>query len=98
MEDLKIVKIVLAVLLLGCLLDMPYGYFMLVRFLGMIGFSILAIKYKEEDNKNLYIFWLASAILINPIIKIPLGRDLWNVIDVVWAVILFLSIKNPKND
>ncbi|MFM9986326.1 MAG: DUF6804 family protein [Flavobacteriales bacterium] len=41
-RKIVILKIVLAALLFACLLDMPYGYFQLVRTAGMIGFGILA--------------------------------------------------------
>ncbi len=86
-----IIKIVLAILFLGCLLDCNYGYYQLVRFLGMVGFGLLASdNYKK--NKIWFVIWLSSAILINPIFKINLGRFLWNVIDVIWAIILIASI------
>jgi hypothetical protein len=38
----------------------------------------------------------ASAILINPFVKIALGRTIWNVKDVIWAVILIASIFMPE--
>jgi hypothetical protein len=37
-------------------------------------------------------FYIASAVLINPIFKIALGRELWNVVDVIWAVALLASL------
>jgi hypothetical protein len=86
-----IIKIILSILFLVCLLDMPYGYFQLVRFLGMVGFAILA--YNDcQKNQTWFVIWLASAILINPIFKIALGRDIWNVVDVIWAILLISSI------
>lgn len=88
----KIIKVVLALLLLGCLMDMPYGYFQIVRFFGMIGFGFLAFQEKENGNDNFFFIWLASAILINPIFKISLGRELWNIVDVLWAIILITTI------
>ena len=75
---------------------MPYGYFQLVRFLGMVGFGILAFKASSRRNNLFLVIWLASAILINPIVKISLGRALWNVIDVIWAIILFASLWAEK--
>ena len=48
----KIIKILLALLLFICLADMPYGYYQLVRFVGLIGFSILAYKAYEHNKKN----------------------------------------------
>ena len=92
-ERLNIVflKIVLIILFIGCLFDWEYGYFQLVRFLGMVGFGLLAY-HDFEKNKTWFIIWLASAILINPIFKIALGRELWNIIDIVWALLLSFSI------
>ena len=91
MQNEIIVKTGLALLFLGCLADMPYGYYQLVRFLGMIGFLWLAFKENEKGNRGLLVFWLSSALLINPLVKISLGRSLWNVIDVIWAIVLLLS-------
>lgn len=88
----KYIKISLAILFLLCLANMPYAYFQFVRFLGMIGFGLLAFQEREKDNNVFFLFWLFSAILINPIFKISLGRELWNIIDVIWAVILLLTL------
>lgn len=94
----KVLKIGLALLFLGCLANMPYGYFQFVRFLGMIGFGFFAFQEKEKGNDRFFIFWGLSAILINPIFKISLGRGLWNTIDVFWAAILFVSaFYNPNS-
>jgi len=86
-----IIKIVLSILFLVCLLNMPYGYFQLVRFLGMVGFAILAYN-TYQKNQTWFVIWLASAILINPIFKISLGREIWNIVDVIWAILLIASI------
>ena len=91
MQNEIIVKSGLSLLFLGCLANMPYGYYQLVRFLGMVGFLWLAFQENEKGNKGLLVFWLSSALLINPIFKISLGRELWNVIDILWAVILVLT-------
>ncbi len=87
----KIIKVILAVLFVGCLFDMPYGYFQLIRFLGMVGFGILAFN-QYQKNQGWFLTWLVSAFLINPIFKISLGREIWNVVDVIWAVLLIASI------
>lgn len=84
-------KIALAILFLLCLLDMPYGYYQLVRFLGMVGFAVLAYQ-NYQKNQTWFLVWLASALLINPFIKVSLGRTLWNVVDVVWAILLIWSM------
>tara|TARA_Y100000766_G_C18643786_1_gene476918 strand:+ start:262 stop:567 length:306 start_codon:yes stop_codon:yes gene_type:complete len=95
-NKLNIVKTGLSVLFLLCLLDWEYGFYQLVRFLGMIGFGILAFDEYEKD-KNWFIVWISSLILINPFFKIALGRELWNIVDVVWVFLLVYSIFNQKN-
>lgn len=59
----------------------------------MIGFAYLAYN-DYNKNKTWFYVWIVSAILINPIVKIALGRTIWNIIDVVWAVLLVISIFN----
>lgn len=90
-KKLNIIKIILIFLFIGCLFDWEYGYYQLVRFLGMVGFGILAFN-SYEKNKTWFLIWLSSAILINPIFKIALGRELWNIVDIIWAILLMVSI------
>lgn len=77
---------------------MPYGYFQLVRFIGMTGFIILAYLDQEKENKSIIIVWICSAVLINPIFKVALGRPIWNAVDVIWAIILLITIVSDIND
>jgi hypothetical protein len=78
---------------------MPYGYFQLVRFLAMVGFSYLAyIAYGEGDRNKAYIF-IALAVLFQPLIKIALGRDVWNMVDIVVGFwLLYLAYGAYKKD
>ncbi|MDI9358316.1 MAG: hypothetical protein QM528_05175 [Phycisphaerales bacterium] len=92
MNKKTIVKILLILLFLGCFFAVPYGYFMLVRFLGMVGFIILAYYDEPKEDKTLMIIWIVSAVLINPILRLPLGRAIWNIIDMVWIFGLLLSL------
>lgn len=88
----KIIKIVLALLLFICLADMPYGYYQLVRFAGLIGFSILSYKAYEHNKHIEMIIFAGLALLFQPFFKISLGREIWNIVDVVVGVGLLLSI------
>lgn len=95
----KIIKIILAVLFFVCLFDMPYGYFQLVRFLALAGFALLAYNSNEQGHKTEAIIYVCLAILFQPLIKIALGRQLWNVIDVVVGIGLIVSIFiRPSNN
>ena len=84
------VLLIFALALLTCLLPMPYGYFMLIRFAAMIIFGLMALIYYQEQKEGMAIFFGAMAILFQPIIKISLGRTLWNVVDVAMAIVLLV--------
>jgi uncharacterized membrane protein YhdT len=71
---------------------MPYGYFQFVRFIGMTGFIILAYLDSNKEDKTIMIIWICSAVLINPLIKIALGRTIWNIVDVIWSIILLTTL------
>ena len=88
----KIIKIGLAVLVLLCLTDMPYGFFQLVRFLSLIGFAILAFDANQKEKQTEVIIYIVLAILFQPLFKISLGRTLWNIIDVIVAIGLIFTI------
>ncbi len=93
-KTVAVCRFIMAGLFLLCLFEMPYGYYQFVRFVGMVGF--LYLGFDERDNEPLKYFWFASAILINPFLKIALGKTIWNIIDVIWATALFVSIKLKK--
>lgn len=90
----KIIKIVLAVLLLLCLAKMPYGYYILVRFVAFVVFGILAfMTYQKRNQIDVEILlYIALALLFQPFAKVALGRTLWNVVDVVVGVGLVVSL------
>ncbi len=86
------IKVILAVLFFICLLDMPYGYFQLVRFLALVGFSLLAYQAYETGNRIEGFVYIGLAVLFQPLVKIALGREVWNMVDVVVGVGLICSI------
>ena len=97
-KSFVILKITLSILLLLCLLDMPYGYYQFVRFAAMAGFAFLAYQYYEADSKNWTFVFGALALLFQPFFKVALGREIWNMVDVLATVILIASLfkKNDK--
>jgi hypothetical protein len=97
MQPPTIVKAILAILLLICLLDMPYGYYQLVRFVAMAGFAYLAFMANESGRQSEMFIYIALAILFQPIFKIALGREVWNVADVVVAIGLVFAIFTNQN-
>ena len=86
------IKIVLTILFLLCLLDMPYGYFQIVRFAGLLGFGLLAYQANENKQTEMTIIFIGLALLFQPFFKIALGRQIWNVVDVIVSVFLIVTI------
>jgi len=93
----NVIKIVLAVLFFLCLADMPYGYFQFVRVAGLVGFAILAHQAHEQGRQTEMIIYGSLALLFQPFFKVALGREIWNIVDVVIGIGLIISIfMNPK--
>lgn len=88
----KAIKVILTILLFACLAHLPYGYYQFVRFVAMIGFAVLAYQAYERSSKKEMIVYVCLAILFQPISKISVGRELWNVIDVITGAGLLISI------
>ena len=96
---MKYLKLTLAAMLLLCLLKLPYGYYMLVRFLATVVLSIMGYTYYNEKKQELSIACGALAVLFQPFIKIALGRLTWNIIDVAVAfgLILLVVVETRNN-
>jgi hypothetical protein len=88
----NVIKIVLAILFFLCLADMPYGYYQFVRFAGLVGFAILAYQAHEQGRQTEMIIYAGLALLFQPFFKIALGREIWNIVDVIVGVGLIVSI------
>jgi cell shape-determining protein MreD len=92
----KYIKIILSFLLFGCIFDFPYAYYQFVRFAAMIGFTYLAYSANQQTNKNEVFIYIALALLFQPIIKIALGRIIWNIVDVIVGLGLLVSLVISK--
>lgn len=96
----SIIRLILAILLLLCLVKMPYGYYALVRFVAFVGFGILAFIAYQKHNEigKEALLYIALALLFQPFVKVALGRNLWNIVDVVVAIGLIgsLFLENKK--
>lgn len=86
------IELILAALLLGCLAPLPYGYFILVRFVATVGFLLLAWGYSLRKEQVQMIAALALAALFQPFAPLSLGRVLWNIVDVVVAIALIFEM------
>ena len=96
-NDSPWLKVIIAILLLLCLMDMPYGFYELVRFGAAAAFVYLSYDYFKSKNDGLGFIFAALALLFQPFFKIALGRVIWNAIDVLVAVgLIYLIVKAFK--
>ena len=89
MKPVTILKIALALLSVTCIFNIPYGYYQLYRFIALGSFIYLA--YAEQEDKGWMIVWLISALLVQPFFKASLGREVWILVDIIWAILLVIS-------
>lgn len=73
MAATKLIKIALAILLLLCLLKMPYGYYQLVRFIALVGFGFLAYQAHQKENLTTAFIYVALPYYSNPFLRLHSG-------------------------
>ena len=95
---MKILSVIMSAALLLCLAPMPYGYYTLVRFVSMVVFAAMAYGYWQKEKKPLAVTFGALALLFQPFAKIALGREMWNVVDVIVAIGLIVMVIADKKE
>lgn len=78
-------------MLILALFPLPYGYYQLLRFVISITTCIIGYKIYNENKTISYkvILWGLVLLLYNPIIRIHLEREIWQIINI--GTILFLA-------
>ena len=85
-------KLLAILFLLGAFGDNPYGYYQVLRWiiLGIGGYSAY-LAYSSGRKVWVGVFG-AIALLFNPIIPFYFSRSTWQPIDVIVAIIFFVSL------
>ena len=55
-----------------------------------LAFGVMAYRYYTQHKVALMITFSSLALLFQPLIKITLGRTMWNIVDVIVAVLLIV--------
>lgn len=78
---------------------MPYSYYEAVRFIGMLGFILLAYFSNQHNQTIEVIIYISLALLFQPIMKVTLGRTVWNIVDVIVGLgLIFTLFLKPKKE
>ena len=90
------IQIVGAILLLLCLLPMPYGFYTIARLAMTIISGYLTYYYYTHNMKEMAITFSIITIMFQPFIKLALGREIWQVVDIVIAILLLILAMRKK--
>lgn len=87
------IKITLVALLLFALNDAnPYGYYQLLRWACFGVFAYLAYDLNAKGCAGWAWLFAVFALLYNPFLPMALGRDIWEVVNVLTAAVLAISM------
>jgi len=89
----KAVIFIAAGMLFVGVLPLPYGYYMLLRFVACGVFAWAAcITYEKNEEVLPWVFGIL-ALVFNPLIKIHFPKELWAVVDFSSGLLLLLVSK-----
>ncbi len=94
MKSINIFPIIAGAMLLLALLPIwPYGYFQILRWV-VTGVALYNAFRAYELNMTNWIWTMAIiALIFNPIEPVHLTRDVWWIIDLATAAVMFVSVK-----
>ncbi|MCC6427293.1 MAG: hypothetical protein IT435_10795 [Phycisphaerales bacterium] len=88
LSAISIACVAAALLCIIALAKLPYGYYSFLRLVVCgVGVAAGVVLVKRGDPKTALLGW-ALAILYNPLFKVPLQREAWEVANVVTAGVL----------
>lgn len=80
------------ILLFIAILNLPYGYYEMLRIVITVYAAFFAFKLSAAKQNGLMLIMIAILILFNPISPMHLDKGLWMLLDIVSAVIFLVSL------
>ena len=79
--------VVIAIMLIIAVFPLPYGYYTALRILVLVVSCYSG--YKAYQWKRTWAIWLfvALAVLFNPVIRVAFTKGIWQVLDVIAALV-----------
>lgn len=88
----KIFDLIGIALLVIAIVGWNYTFYSVMRLYCAIIFGIKAITYYKREEKKFFLF-LFSSLLIQPFIKLHIGRTVWIFIDILLIILLIIELK-----
>lgn len=79
-------------LLLVAILNLPYGYYEMLRIVITVFAVFFAFKLSTIKQNGLMLIMIAIIVLFNPISPMHLDKGLWMILDVVSAIVFLISL------
>lgn len=87
----KPLALLAAVFLFLALAPLPYGYYTLLRLVVFGVTAYGAFRAVETGQTAWFLVLAVLALLFNPVLPVPLGRELWRPIDAIAAIVVLVS-------
>ncbi len=76
-----------AVMCLIAIADLPYGFYILLRWVVTAAAVAAAFKFIEPKRPALLFAAIGLALLFNPIVRVHFDKEVWRVLDFIAAVV-----------
>ena len=73
-----------------------YGYYILLKLVVCGGCVFLAANAYDDGSKHFVWFLGGLAVLYNPIIRFPIGRELWIAVNILTIIVLIAAMRSLK--
>jgi len=80
------------VLLFIAILNLPYGYYEILRIVITVFAAFFAFKLSTIKQNGLMLIMMVIIVLFNPISPMHLDKGLWMLLDVVSAIVFLISL------
>ena len=91
-------KVAMIVMLVVAMLPIPfYGYYILLKLVVCGGFGYLATTAYSRGERGGWLWLLGGiAVLYNPIVRLPMEREIWTLANLATIAVLVVSVKKAN--
>jgi hypothetical protein len=97
MSYFSIVRIIASALLFIAILDLPYGYYTLMKIAVTIVAGYGIYVFLQKSGKINVIIFTGVAIIFNPLISVHFEKETWQVIDAIVGSFFLISLYYGNN-
>jgi len=80
-------------MLFGAIVEWPYGYYALLRWISCIAAILVTFQAFEKNINWAKVVFIIIAILFNPLTPIYLSRSTWIPLDIITAIFFIFVIR-----